>query len=103
VLDAHNQPGPVVSNHLLARVMRRSISAPCFSTGYERWPGAGPWPGRCIVEHTGRHPPLVPRTGHNRCNDNRSSLHGEYAMKWETPDYNDIRFGFEVTMYINNR
>ncbi|MGH8604124.1 MAG: pyrroloquinoline quinone precursor peptide PqqA [Gammaproteobacteria bacterium] len=24
-------------------------------------------------------------------------------MKWETPKYNDIRFGFEVTMYINNR
>ncbi|MCI0399817.1 MAG: pyrroloquinoline quinone precursor peptide PqqA [Gammaproteobacteria bacterium] len=24
-------------------------------------------------------------------------------MKWETPDYSDIRFGFEVTMYINNR
>ena len=25
------------------------------------------------------------------------------AMKWETPAYNDIRFGFEVTMYINNK
>jgi len=25
------------------------------------------------------------------------------AMKWETPSYNDIRFGFEVTMYINNK
>jgi len=24
-------------------------------------------------------------------------------MKWETPDYSDIRFGFEVTMYINNK
>ena len=24
-------------------------------------------------------------------------------MKWETPEYNDIRFGFEVTMYINNK
>ncbi len=23
-------------------------------------------------------------------------------MNWETPEYNDIRFGFEVTMYINN-
>jgi coenzyme PQQ precursor peptide PqqA len=22
-------------------------------------------------------------------------------MKWETPEYSDIRFGFEVTMYIN--
>ncbi|HHZ70248.1 MAG: pyrroloquinoline quinone precursor peptide PqqA [Methylococcales bacterium] len=24
-------------------------------------------------------------------------------MKWETPSYTDLRFGFEVTMYINNR
>ncbi|HZC03959.1 MAG TPA: pyrroloquinoline quinone precursor peptide PqqA [Gammaproteobacteria bacterium] len=24
-------------------------------------------------------------------------------MKWETPSYNEVRFGFEVTMYINNR
>ncbi|MBM4208649.1 MAG: pyrroloquinoline quinone precursor peptide PqqA [Gammaproteobacteria bacterium] len=24
-------------------------------------------------------------------------------MKWETPSYKDLRFGFEVTMYINNR
>ncbi|MBD3634733.1 MULTISPECIES: pyrroloquinoline quinone precursor peptide PqqA [unclassified Methylophaga] len=22
---------------------------------------------------------------------------------WTKPDYNDMRFGFEVTMYINNR
>ena len=25
------------------------------------------------------------------------------TMKWETPEYSDIRFGFEVTMYINNK
>ena len=24
-------------------------------------------------------------------------------MKWDTPSYDDIRFGFEVTMYINNK
>lgn len=24
-------------------------------------------------------------------------------MKWETPSYTDLRFGFEVTMYIYNR
>ncbi|MBD9357113.1 pyrroloquinoline quinone precursor peptide PqqA [Methylomonas albis] len=24
-------------------------------------------------------------------------------MKWEKPCYNDLRFGFEVTMYIYNR
>ncbi|OGT80301.1 MAG: coenzyme PQQ precursor peptide PqqA [Gammaproteobacteria bacterium RIFCSPLOWO2_02_FULL_61_13] len=26
-----------------------------------------------------------------------------FKMKWETPEYNNIRFGFEVTMYINNK
>ena len=25
------------------------------------------------------------------------------TMAWETPSYSDVRFGFEVTMYINNR
>ncbi|MGR8920259.1 MAG: pyrroloquinoline quinone precursor peptide PqqA [Gammaproteobacteria bacterium] len=24
-------------------------------------------------------------------------------MQWTTPAYSDVRFGFEVTMYINNR
>ncbi|WP_119632718.1 pyrroloquinoline quinone precursor peptide PqqA [Methylocaldum marinum] len=24
-------------------------------------------------------------------------------MRWEKPNYNDLRFGFEVTMYIYNR
>ncbi|MFL9965848.1 pyrroloquinoline quinone precursor peptide PqqA [Paraburkholderia sediminicola] len=24
-------------------------------------------------------------------------------MQWTTPAYNDLRFGFEVTMYIDNR
>ncbi|AAU93280.1 MULTISPECIES: pyrroloquinoline quinone precursor peptide PqqA [Methylococcus] len=24
-------------------------------------------------------------------------------MRWEKPSYNDMRFGFEVTMYIYNR
>lgn len=25
------------------------------------------------------------------------------TYKWVKPDYQDVRFGFEVTMYINNR
>ena len=25
------------------------------------------------------------------------------TMKWEKPNYNDLRFGFEVTLYIYNR
>ena len=28
---------------------------------------------------------------------------GRTIMQWQTPSYDDIRFGFEVTMYINNR
>ena len=32
-----------------------------------------------------------------------SILSEENNMKWETPEFEDIRFGFEVTMYINNR
>jgi len=27
----------------------------------------------------------------------------EIAMKWETPSAIDLRFGFEITMYIANR
>ena len=33
---------------------------------------------------------------------NKKPLEG-MIMKWETPAYNDMRFGFEVTMYIYNR
>jgi len=33
---------------------------------------------------------------------NNTPLEGIH-MKWETPAYNDMRFGFEVTMYIYNR
>ena len=27
----------------------------------------------------------------------------ETTMTWETPAFSDVRFGFEVTMYISNR
>ena len=27
----------------------------------------------------------------------------EVNMAWETPAFSDVRFGFEVTMYISNR
>jgi coenzyme PQQ precursor peptide PqqA len=27
----------------------------------------------------------------------------ETAMKWDTPSYVEMRFGFEITMYIANR
>jgi coenzyme PQQ precursor peptide PqqA len=28
---------------------------------------------------------------------------GEIAMKWETPQAIDLRFGMEITMYVANR
>lgn len=34
---------------------------------------------------------------------NPDSVNGETEMNWQTPSYDDIRFGFEVTMYINNK
>ncbi len=30
-------------------------------------------------------------------------FHKEVFMKWEKPAASDIRFGFEITMYIANR
>ncbi len=34
---------------------------------------------------------------------NYSNNFWRFTMKWETPSYTDLRFGFEVTMYIYNR
>ena len=31
------------------------------------------------------------------------TLHKEIIMKWTTPAATDLRFGFEITMYIANR
>ncbi len=28
---------------------------------------------------------------------------GEIAMQWTTPSFTDMRFGFEITMYIATR
>lgn len=32
-----------------------------------------------------------------------SSIQGDYDMQWTTPQFTDLRFGFEITMYIANR
>jgi coenzyme PQQ precursor peptide PqqA len=34
---------------------------------------------------------------------NRQHTSQESAMKWETPAAIDLRFGFEITMYIASR
>jgi coenzyme PQQ precursor peptide PqqA len=31
------------------------------------------------------------------------NLKGKFIMKWSTPAAQDMRFGFEITMYIANR
>ncbi|APR96732.1 coenzyme PQQ synthesis protein [Pandoraea thiooxydans] len=30
-------------------------------------------------------------------------IHRRNIMQWTTPAYTDLRFGFEITMYIANR
>jgi pyrroloquinoline quinone biosynthesis protein A len=32
-----------------------------------------------------------------------ATLKGDLFMTWETPAATDLRFGFEITMYIANR
>jgi coenzyme PQQ precursor peptide PqqA len=39
---------------------------------------------------------------HN-CRNSRVQLHWSKRMKWEKPAASDMRFGFEITMYIANR
>ncbi len=43
----------------------------------------------------------------NRSDRDRSRLFGKpsrrHAMQWTTPAYTDLRFGFEITMYIATR
>jgi len=34
---------------------------------------------------------------------NRRHRSRRYTMKWQTPAASDMRFGFEITMYIANR
>lgn len=49
---------------------------------------------------------------HGPCNESPDRQHccglhpiqlKETAMQWTTPAYTDLRFGFEITMYIANR
>lgn len=49
---------------------------------------------------TGR---AAPPTLHPRLRRVRSQTPKETAMKWETPAAQDLRFGFEITMYIAAR
>ena len=46
---------------------------------------------------------LVVNANQGVCQTLRQSYFQETAMKWETPSAIDLRFGFEITMYIANR
>jgi len=41
---------------------------------------------------------MLPRDGNSS-----SSQNGGSVMQWTTPSYTDLRFGFEITMYIATR
>jgi len=38
-----------------------------------------------------------------RREDGSNNIRRRYSMKWERPAATDMRFGFEITMYIANR
>jgi pyrroloquinoline quinone biosynthesis protein A len=65
----------------------------------------------CAIHDFAMHPgaPLVRiksvrRTGCRHIEPQRAEHHHRRnAMKWETPAASDMRFGFEITMYIANR
>ncbi len=42
-------------------------------------------------------------TARTRCGGSYPIKLKETAMQWTTPAYTDLRFGFEITMYIANR
>jgi coenzyme PQQ precursor peptide PqqA len=42
----------------------------------------------------------APRHCHFPC---QLFFHGDILMQWTTPAFTDLRFGFEITMYIANR
>jgi coenzyme PQQ precursor peptide PqqA len=43
--------------------------------------------------------PVIPAVADRR----RATFSGDTHMKWETPTATDLRFGFEITMYVSAR
>jgi coenzyme PQQ precursor peptide PqqA len=37
------------------------------------------------------------------CHVSCQPFYGDILMQWTTPAFTDLRFGFEITMYIANR
>lgn len=62
-----------------------------------------PWVARFLL--FSYHPPALRRGAEQREAPGPASptAQEDLTMQWETPSFQDVRFGFEVTMYINNR
>jgi pyrroloquinoline quinone biosynthesis protein A len=45
----------------------------------------------------------MPEKGDRNLFPTSRSAHWSQVMKWETPQASDMRFGFEITMYIATR
>ncbi|ESS36564.1 Coenzyme PQQ synthesis protein A [Burkholderia cenocepacia KC-01] len=45
----------------------------------------------------------MPRSFDSSSNASTHQLDRRHTMQWTTPSYTDLRFGFEITMYIANR
>lgn len=45
----------------------------------------------------------LPRSFDSSGNPSTHQLDRRHTMQWTTPSYTDLRFGFEITMYIANR
>ena len=46
---------------------------------------------------------FAPGSGTQRSNLSSTCSPLEIIMQWSKPEYTDLRFGFEITMYIANR
>jgi len=60
---------------------------------------SGTW--RCARPGLGGH--SVAEKGDRNLFPTSGSAHWSHVMKWETPQASDMRFGFEITMYIATR
>jgi pyrroloquinoline quinone biosynthesis protein A len=56
---------------------------------------------RCAAAAAGGH--SASETGDRNLFPTSPSAHWSHVMKWETPQASDMRFGFEITMYIATR
>ena len=85
---------------LTDRAVMRSLLSGCGRPTKENREGQ--------IRNAARREPPVRRTLGSEGNVEHASLHVGFTnrskpMKWETPQASDMRFGFEITMYIATR